>query len=303
MNDTATADESVVENDQGAEPELSLDPHVMGKTLPQGDSEEKPASEDDEVKDSDSPSDGEDNADKQPDESDADQADEKSEADIRKALGKLAYENRQLKRQLEWRQEQASSEEPEKSEPLKTLKDFGYDEQAFNDYLVDEVSKRAEVRTEQKQRERELKERAQKAADEFAAREDAFEAENPGFKERLHSDDLNITQEMAMFITDPNSEVGLHVGDYLSRNPEEAAKIASGSVPDVMRAMTQLESRIAKEVAKATAEKTKASKAPKPPASIDGSDPGVSVTPDDPKSDRMSDAEWLKAREKQLAGK
>ena len=302
MNDTATADESVVENDQGAEPELSLDPHVMGKTLPQGDSEEKPASEDDEVKDSDSPSDGEDNADKQPDESDADQADEKSEADIRKALGKLAYENRQLKRQLEQRQEVAPEGDAD-SKPLKTLKDFDYDEQAFNSYLVEEISERAAQKQERRQHMSKAEEAAQKAADEFAAREDAFEAENPGFKERLHADDLRITQEMAMFITDPESEVGLHVGDYLSRNPEEATKIASMNPTAQVREMTKLEARIGKEVAKAQSAKSKTSKAPAPPKPVDGTDPGVKVAPTDPKSDKMSDAEWLKAREKQLAAR
>lgn len=297
MNEPLAADEPIVETEV-AQPDLSLNPHLGRLVEPEGDKPEQDAGEDDE-KVADSPSDEEGDLDKtEPD----DQPKENDDV-LRKKVGELAFENRQLKRQLEERQK-AEPEAPEQHQPLKTLKDFEYNEQAFNEYLVDETASRTAAKLAAEQREQSGKTEEQKRADAFASREDAFEAESPGFKERLHADDLAISPEMALFIADPESDVGLHVGDYLSQNKAEAARIAALSPPGQFREMAKLETRIGKEVAKAKAEKTRASKAPEPPATIDGTDPGITRNPAKPAdADKMSDAEWLKAREKQLAKK
>ena len=297
MNDPAAAGEQIAESETGAEPELSLDPHVLGKQIPpEPEGEEVEAQEEGEqAEESDSPSDGEDNADTKPD----DQVEKEDPLD--KKVRELAYENRQLKRQLEQRRELEQSDDEPEPEPLKTLQDFGNDEQAYNDYLRqrDKEEIKRELRQEQR-RERDRTE-AQKLADQYAAREDAFEAENPGFKERIHDENLPITNEMAMFIADPESEVGLHIGDFLSRHKDEAYKIAIMPPAQQVRELVKLEARIGKEVAKAKAEKTKASKAPAPPTGLDGSDPGLKASPDDPATaDKMSHSDWLKARNKQL---
>jgi len=296
VNEPAAADEQVVENEQGANPDHQLNPH-MGHLdpdqKPDGNQDEDEQAAKDET-DSDSPSDGEEKAEIKPDE-DADRK-------LERKLGELAYENRQLKRRLEAKAEAAPREET--PEPLKTLKDFGYDEQAFNGYLIDEGARRGAAQARRELASRDVETEAESTQREFQIREEAFEAENPGFKERLHAEDLMISPEMAQFITDPASEVGLHVGDYLARNKTEAAKIAGMTPTQQAREMTKLEARIGREVAKARAAKSEASKAPKPPANaIDGSDPGVKAR--DPSSpadaDKMSDEEWLAAREKQLA--
>ena len=296
MNEPAVADERVVETEPGANPDHQLNPHMghldPDQQKPDGnqDEEEQAAKEGSE---SDSPPDGEDNADTKPDDD-----------VLKRKVGELAYENRQLKRQLEARAEAAPREET--PPPLKTLKDFSYDEGAYNAYLSNEIDRRAEVAATRVSRRTNAETEASAEQREFQIREDAFEAENPGFKERLHAEDLMISPEMAMFIADPASDVGLHVGDFLARNKTEAAKIAGMPPTQQMRAMTQLETRIGKEVAKAKAEKTKASNAPKPPANaIDGSDPGVKARdPAKPAdADKMSDEEWQAAREKQLAAR
>jgi len=106
---------------------------------------------------------------------------------------------------------------------------------------------------------------------------------------------------MAMFIADPASEVGLHVGDFLSQNKAESARIAGLPSTEQFREMTKLETRIGKEVKKAAAEANKASDAPDPPTGLDGEDPGHASDPSDPAdAGKMSDSEWLAARNKQL---
>lgn len=290
MTEPAVASERVAETEPGADPDLSLNPHLGHMDpdqKPDGKTEPEPEA-DQEEQEADSPSAGEDNAETKPDD-DA----------IKRKVGELAYENRQLKRQLEERRQKPEEEKPE---PLKTLKDFNYDEQAFNGYLVEEGAKLGERRARAAVQQHSAETEAESNQREFQIREDAFEAENPGFKERLHAKDLMISQEMAAFIADPASEVGLHVGDYLARNKTEAARIAGMAPLQQNREMVKLEATISKEVAKAKAAKTSASKAPEPPTGIDGTNPGVKTK--DPSSpadaDKMSDEEWQRQRAKQL---
>lgn len=298
MNEPAAASEQVAETESGVSPDDQLNPHMghldPDQQKPDGAQEtDEQATED--LKESETPSDGEDNAEKQPD----DQDDEK----LRRKVGELAYENRQLKRQLDDAGRQDRVEET-KPEPLKTLKDFAYDEQAYNVYLSGEIDRRAAAAAKRASRETSVETEAEARQREFEIRESAFEAENPGFKERLHDDSLMISPEMTLFISDPASDVGLHVGDYLSRNKTEAAKIAGLPPAQQMREMTKLETKIGKEVAKVKAAKDKASTAPEPPANtIDGNDPGVkTLDPSNPRdSDKMSDEEWARRRNKQLA--
>ena len=296
MSDQAAAGEQpIAETEPGVDPN-QLNPHLghqdPEQQKPDGDQDAKPKTD----KDDDgagTPPDGEESTETKPDD-DA----------LQRKVGELAFENRQLKRQLDAR-DAANADDPaeDKPEPLKTLKDFGYDEVAFNEYLVEETSSRTAKKLAKTQAQDTAKTEAQRRADEFAAREDAFEAENPGFKERLHDENLRISPEMAMFISDPANEVGLHVGDYLSQNQAEAAKIAGMPPTQQMREMVKLEDRISKEVAKAKAEKNKASDAPAPPANpVDGTDPGVGdVDPASAKSDELDDDEWMRRRNKQIA--
>lgn len=293
MNNPDAAVEQIDETaTPGAEPDLSLNPHQGHLVPPEGD-EDKPDDEPKtDAKEADSPSDSEGDTDKK-------EPDENADRKLERKLGELAFENRQLKRRLE---QQPQPGEPDADEPLKALKDFDYDEAAFNGYLVDEITSRAEKRLEQRSTANSQQTAAERQQVEFEVREEVFEAENPGFKERLHADDLMITREMASFITDPDSEVGLHVGDYLASNKAEAARIAVLTPTAQAREMTKLETKIGKEVAKAKAEKTKASNAPPPPSTVDGLDPGLKVSPTDPATaDKMSDEAWLKARNKQLS--
>ena len=294
MNEPDAASEQVAETEPGVD-QTQFNPH-QGHLDPdqqpdgsQGKEPEAKTTEDD----AEAPPASEETAETKPDD-DA----------LQRKVGELAFENRQLKRQLDAAgQEQASDDVP--PEPLKTLKDFNYDEQAFNEYLIEEGAKRGEARARKAMAADTAKTEADRRQDEFEAREDAFEAENPGFKERLHDENLRISPEMAMFIADPSNEVGLHVGDFLSRNPTEAAKIAGLPPTQQMREMVKLESRIGKEVAKAAAEKTKTSEAPEPPANtVDGTDPGISLDPSNPDdADKMSDEEWIRRRNKQLNAK
>lgn len=288
MNEPAAAGEHVVETEPG-DPNKALNPHMGEEPAPDGVEEPKPGDGEEPEAEGAAPAPAEDNGDIEPDD-DA----------LRRKVGELAFENRQLKRDLDAARE--APEDEAEPEPLKTLKDFDYDEQAFNRYLIEEGAKLGEERAKKAQAKTSHDAEAQRQQDEFAAREAAFDAEHPGFSERLHADDLMISPEMALFIADPASETGLHVGDYLSQNKAEAARIAGLPVTAQAREMVKLEERISGEIAKAKAEKAKTSTAPEPPANpVDGTDPGVGdVNPGDPKSDDLSDDEWLARRNKQL---
>lgn len=215
-----------------------------------------------------------------------------------KRIAELAYENRQLKRELD--ASKGSDDEPAEPEPIKTLKDFGYDEQKFNDYLIDKAAERVAATSQKSSRATE----AQRAEDEYSAREAAYAADKSDFMELVHHDDLRISPEMARFMKDPESDVGLDVAYHLGKNPNEAARIAALPETGQYREMVKLESKIAKSKAKLAAEKSKPSNAPEPPArGVGDGDPGSAkpVSAGDPKSDDLSDAEWLAQRNKDLS--
>ena len=292
MNDPDAAGEQIAEDDaQGADPDLSLNPHMGHLVAPDGDETPADDAADDNDQETDSPSDSE-----------ADTEDN-GPADLQHKVGELAYENRQLKRELEQvRNASPGGDSDAEPEPLKVLKDFNYDEKAFNEYLVEETSSRTAAKLARDRVDTSARTAEQEADDRFAAREEAFDAENPGFSKRLHAKDLKITAEMAEFIRDPDSEVGLHVGDFLATNKKEAARIAALTPIGQAREMTKLETKIGKQVKAAAAAKAKASNAPRPPKGLNGEEPGFQRSPSDPKTaDDMSHAEWLAARNKQLS--
>ena len=230
--------------------------------------------------------------------------DDETESDDarQKRIAELAFENRQLKRQLEARQQRPES--TAEAAPVKTLKDFDYDEVAFNDYLIDESSNRAEARAARRQQSTEQ----QRQFDQFRAEADAFDTKVAGFADKLFAESTPITQEVALHLQDADSdpEVRLRVAECLLKDDmKELKRIGSMNTVGQHAELLKIKGNIAKEIAKVNAEKTKGSKAPAPPKPIDGNEPGVNrKSPSDPTTaDKMSDKEWIAARNKQIYGK
>ena len=128
-------------------------------------------------------------------------------------------------------------------------------------------------------------------------KEAEFAAKQADYRDVAYDPSVPITSAMAEAIAE--SDVGPQVAYYLGKNRDEAARIAGLSPLAAAREIGRIEARLA---AKPVAPPV--TKAPPPPPKIEASDATVTVRPDDPDSDRaMSDAEWLRKREKQLQRK
>lgn len=199
------------------------------------------------------------------------------------------------------RQAPAPRQEPEQDEPpLKTLKDFGYDEGAFLKY----TEARAEARAEKA---------VKAAADRYRAEQEAI-SRRAKFDERVEAfaksvedyhevvtDSTPVSEAMADFLLDSDQAGALMY--YLGNNPEEARKLYYLSPAKAGRELQRLEDRLTAERKKA-AEKP-VSQAPPPAPKIEGAGGGMQkAKPDDPASDKeLSDAEWTRRRNAQLAAR
>lgn len=199
-------------------------------------------------------------------------------------------------------QQQQSAPEPAKAEPLKGMADFEYDEGKYQQYLQDTL--RTSISTEMRsaikaeltaERERE---QSSRRGESFRSRETEFAKTVEDYDEVVRNPRLPISPPMAEAIKD--SDDGPALAYHLGKNPEIAEKIAQLPPVAAARELGKIEARLAFEREKAKAEKV--SKAPPPPPKVEGADPGIgNVKPDDPESDKLSDEEWAKRRNKQIA--
>lgn len=219
---------------------------------------------------------------------------------VQKRIDQLTWKNHELQRQLE-----AARKPPEKEpEPLKppTLEEHGFDEAKYQEaqraFLKEEA--RAEAREELK-RERE-REAAAKREQTFKEREESFAKSKPDYRAVVSNPDLPITKEMAQVIED--SEIGPELAYYLGTNEDKAAAIAKLSPFHQARELGRIEAQLESQKAKPPEKAAPISRAPAPPTKLEAVDSTVAVKPDDPDSDKqMSDAEWVRARNKQLSRK
>lgn len=185
-------------------------------------------------------------------------------------------------------------------EPLKTLKDFEYDEAAYVRYVSAEAARHAEqtaqklvddrLSTWQEQQQQESNRRT------FNSRAADFAKENSDYYQVVN-EYTPISQPMAEAIQ--ISDDGPAIAYYLGNNPEIAQSIYSLPPVQAAREIGKIEARIAYD--RETAAKAKVSKAPEPAPKVDATTPGLRVKPTDPESDKLSTADWLKLRNKQLS--
>lgn len=194
--------------------------------------------------------------------------------------------------------------EPPGEPAFKTLADFGYDEKAYNAYLVKELDDRSERRVQKLRTElhdtrtaedREItrsdfEDRAQKWAKEQKIEDFdlAFRAPKDGGPQ--------ITEAMAEVIMD--GESGPALLHYLAKNRTVAAQIARMPPLQQAREIGRLEAKVAKVAT------TKVSTAPPPAPRVEGAATTVSrVSTTSPDSDKLSDDEWVKAERARVARK
>ncbi len=198
---------------------------------------------------------------------------------------------------LEWQLQEAKKPPPEPKAELKapTLEQSGYDEtkhkQAMDAYYEALIDRRAEEKVEKVLTERETKAKAQTRDERFA---ESFGKLSE--TERSTASQAIVTEFAANLIKE--SELGPALALHLGQNPELAEQIAR--LPDYLQAreIGKLEARL--ETQTATPVEKPVSKAPPPVPRLEATEPVTRVSASDPESDKLSDAEWKRAREKQL---
>ena len=199
---------------------------------------------------------------------------------------------------LEQRQTPQTTAQAPEDEPVKSLKDFNYDEKAFLDYSEKRATARAEKAAkavaERYRKEQEAISRRAK----FDERVEAFAATVDDYHEVV-TDATPVSEGMADAIMDSDEAGALMY--YLGQNPDVARKLYYLSPAKAGRELQKLEDRLVSERKKA-AEKP-VSKAPPPAPKIDAVEPSVNVSTLSPEADKLSTKEWVSRERKRLARK
>ena len=208
-------------------------------------------------------------------------------------LAELREQNQRMLRQLE------DASKPAENEQQKTLADFDYDENQYRQYLFEEADKRAAKTAEETAQKiaSEAQQRAEfeRQARAFESKASEFAKATPDYFEVVQDRSLPITQTMAQEIR--ASEIGPELAYHLGKNPEIADEISTLSDSGQIRRMVQLETRL--QNAKSEASQKSETNAPPPPKSVKGSSAPSITSTADPRSDKLSDAEWFALAEKE----
>lgn len=200
---------------------------------------------------------------------------------------------------LRQRDPQPRQENPKPAEEkLKTLADFEYDDAKYQSYIFDQAEKRSvEAARRELSAERERETATQRKAS-FVSRSTEFAKTVEDYDSVVRNPRLHINADMAEVIED--SDDGPALAYHLGKNPDVADRIAQLPPKAAARELGKIEARLAFEREKAKPEKV--SKAPPPPPKVEGTESSTgNVKPDDPDSDKLSDDEWARRRNKQVA--
>lgn len=187
--------------------------------------------------------------------------------------------------------------EPKKEAVRPTLEQYGYDEaahaKAMEEYQELRIAQKAEEAALKLLEKREAEAKARKRDETFSEQFSKLSVEQQDVANRAFVSDLgrDLIKE---------SPVGAQIAHYLGENPELAQSIAQ--LPDTQQAreIGKLEARFEQKSEAPPPPAPKVSSAPPPAARLVSTDASVSIKATDPDSDKLSDAEWAKAREKQL---
>ena len=209
--------------------------------------------------------------------------------DTERSLTQLEQENEELRRKV--------TEIPQSKPEVKTLADFEYDEGKFQAYVYEQAQEQAREAARRELEGFSAKDRATQAQVKFKEVERDFAESVPDYREVVYDPNLRISGPMAEAIREAAMP---ELGYYLGKHPEVAADIADLSPAAAGIRMGELVADLKAEKAKVKPKLV--SNAPPPPSKkVSGNEPGKKVSPTDPKSGEMSDAEWFAAEEKRQA--
>jgi hypothetical protein len=242
---------------------------------------------------------------------DADETSEPKPKGVQKRIDELTRNWREAERReaallAMLQQKTPAQPEPAKSEPQVAtrpkLEDFNYDETAYQAALDEYYEKKADEVVERKLSQREQERQKTERVKSWKTREAEFKAKNPDYEELAYF--APISDAMGELIQE--SEHGPELAYYLGKpeNREEALRIAQLDPVKAAREMGRLEAKFEKPAIPPAPKPVAVSKAPPPPPRIEAVEHAVTIRPDSPESDKaMSDDEWFRARNKQLARK
>jgi hypothetical protein len=221
---------------------------------------------------------------------------------VQKRIDELTRKRHEAQRDAEYWREQALRAQP-KPEPVKPepeakpagkkLADFGYDEEKYQDYLFEQAEGRAAKAAEAVLQKRQTDDARVHTITAHKAREAKFAKDMPDYFEVAHN--APITQSMAEIVMESDQSAALAY--HLGKNPDVAARIAQLPERTQARELGRLEAKLASAPVVPTV-----SQAPPPAPRLGGSD-ATSAKPDSADSDKLSDAEWVKRRNQQLAAR
>lgn len=228
---------------------------------------------------------------------------------VQKKFNKLTYERRRLERENQQLRQQIQSnsggnrldpkrdgnEEADAVGRFKSLADFEYDEQRYQEYLFGEVSSRVETKLEKKFSERETQQQQRQRFSKFSQNEREFAKKTPDYFEVTRDPLLDGFTPIVKDLL-ATSDIGPDLAYHLAKNPDALFEIADMDERSAARAIGRLEERI-QAARKAPAGRT-VSRAPAPAPKLDATDEAL-----EKEDGEMSDAEWLARRRKEVSSR
>jgi len=222
---------------------------------------------------------------------------------VQKRIDELTRQKYDLKRDAEYWREQAQRAQAPKQEPPaqveapqdvgKTLADFAYDESKYQAYLFKQAESRAVAAAEAVLTKKQTETARFQTVTAHKEREAEFAKKVPDYFEVAHY--APITESMAEIImdSDNSAELAYHLG----KNRQVALNLSRLPPLQQAREIGRIEAKLA---AKPTAAQVSGAPPPAPRLENAGN-PGGSAKPDAPESDKLSDLEWARLRNKQVA--
>jgi len=230
--------------------------------------------------------------DAEPSESSTEKKDDKFQERIDEITKKYReQERRSLELEQQLRVQAEAQPKPEPLDPGKSLADFEYDEQAFATYLTDFAKQSAEADVQQKAEQA----AQQRKMAEFSVKESDFAGNVEDYHIVTRNPDLPVTGYMVEALQ--TAEKGPEMLYYLGKNPDVTKGLSMMAPLDMARELGRIE---AVELVKP--EKSEKAATPPPPKLKPTASP-ERVAPDSEQSDKLSDREWLRRRNKQLAAR
>ena len=224
---------------------------------------------------------------------------------VQKRIDHLTWEKNQREREAEyWRQLALQSQpkpEPKAEEvKLPTLEEHGFDEAKYQAALIEYATKQAEQVVERRLTEAE-KQRAEKTRlESFASRQQEFAKSTPDYQAKISDPTLPITEAMRDVIVDSPS--GPELAYYLADHRDVAEQIARLPAHLAALELGRIDGRLSAQ--KEAKRKPIVTQAPPPPPKVEDVEvPVAGIKASSADSDKLSNAEWLRLREKELQRK